>query len=119
MVSYSLYVDDKRIAYANTEPSTCQTRIQEVLDKLQRWTLETGFKFNTDKTEFMVFVRNKPKPENITLKLDGKSLKEVQTKKFLGLIFDSKLSWEVHIEYIKGKCLKAMNLLYMISRGNK
>ena len=119
MVSYSLYVDDKRIAYASTDPGTCQTLIQKVLDKLQIWTLKTGFKFNTDKTEWMVFYRNKQKPQNITLKLDGKTLKEVETKKFLGLIFDSKLTWEIHIEYIKGKCLKAMNLLYMISRGNK
>jgi ribonuclease HI/endonuclease/exonuclease/phosphatase family metal-dependent hydrolase len=119
MVSYSLYVDDKRIAYASTDPQRCQEKIQEVLDKLQRWTEVTGFKFNTDKTEWMIFVRNKQKPKNITLKLEGKLLKEVQTKKFLGLIFDSKLSWELHIDYIKGKCLKAMNILYIISRGNK
>ncbi|XP_066973192.1 uncharacterized protein [Macrobrachium rosenbergii] len=35
--------------------------------------------------------------------------------RFLGLIFDSKLTWIPNLKYIKTKCLKAMNLLKVLS----
>jgi hypothetical protein len=38
----------------------------------------------------------------------------VNETKFLGLIFDSKLSFKLHIAYLK-KCLKAMNLLRVVA----
>ena len=119
LVSYSLYVDDKRISFAHTDPSMCKRRIQRVLDKLQEWAIRTGFRFSTLKTEWMVFYRNTQEPAGIQFKLDGQVLKEVKTKKFLGLIFDRMLNWQDHIDYLKGKCLKAINLLSIISKGNK
>ena len=118
-VSYSIYVDDKRISFAGTSADFCRKRLQQVLDSLQRWALRTGFRFSTLKTEWMVFYRNIKEPRGIRFTLDGKPLKQVTSKKFLGLIFDRMLNWELHIEYLRGKCLKAMNILYMISRGNK
>jgi hypothetical protein len=39
----------------------------------------------------------------------------VNETKFLGLIFDSKLSFKSHIAYLKNKCLKAMNLLGVVA----
>ena len=119
LVSYSLYVDDKRISYAVTDPAEGKRRLQYVLDKLQNWSIRTGFRFSALKTEWMVFYRNIPKPTGIHFELDGKTLKQVETKKFLGLIFDRKLNWKDHIEYIKGKCLRTLNIIYMISRGNE
>ena len=34
---------------------------------------------------------------------------------FLGLIFDSKLTWNAHIAYIEEKCRKRLNLMRMVS----
>ena len=86
---------------------------------MQRWALRTGFRFSTSKTEWMVFYRNFKEPVGSRFELDGKTLKQVTSKKFLGLIFDRMLNWETHIEYIRGKCLRTMNILYTISRGNR
>jgi len=36
---------------------------------------------------------------------------------FLGLTFDSKLSWSAHIKYIEDKCKKRLNLMRSVS-GN-
>jgi hypothetical protein len=38
----------------------------------------------------------------------------VSETKFLGIVFDSKVSFKPHIDYFK-KCLKAMNLLCVVS----
>ena len=119
LVSSSVYVDDIRTSYANTNPIVCQTRMQIVLNNLQHWAENNGFKFNTEKTEWMFFYRNIREPKNISLTLYGKKLKQVQEKKFLGVILDRILNWKKHIEHIKTKSLREMNILYVISRGNK
>ena len=76
LVSYSLYVDDKRIAYAGTDPTICKKRLQDVLNALQRWAIKTGFRFSTIKTEWMIFYRNIKEPTGIEFTLGGKLLKK-------------------------------------------
>ena len=39
----------------------------------------------------------------------------VSETKFLGLVFDNKLSFKGHISLLKKKCLKAMNLLRVVA----
>jgi len=39
----------------------------------------------------------------------------VEKTKFLGLIFDCKLSFISHLHYLKEKCLKATNLLRVVA----
>ena len=49
------------------------------------------------------------------LYLYGSPIPVVEESKFLGKIFDRKLSFIPHIRYIKAKCLKALNLLKVLS----
>ena len=118
-VTYSLYVDDKRISFAAEDYAKAVDKIQKVLDDLFQWSLQTGFRFSVDKTVWMVFHRKKPIVEPIQFTMDGTVLKEVDEKKFLGLIFDPKLDWIKHIQYVRRKCLRDVNILSVISRGNK
>ena len=119
LVSSSIYVDDIRISYANTNPTVCKTRIQVVLNKLQEWATNNGFKFNTTKTEWMFFYRNIREPVNVNLTMYGKELKKVENKQFLGIILDRMLNWKPHIENLKAQCLRDINILYVISNKNK
>lgn len=116
-VTCSLYVDDKRISFATNDPRDGVRKIQSVLDKLFRWSLQTGFKFSVEKTEWMVFHRTR-ELLGIQFTLDGSILKEVESKKFLGMILDKGLRWVEHIAYVRGKALRATNILSVISRSN-
>ena len=49
------------------------------------------------------------------LTLDGDPIKVVEETKFLGLIFDTKLSFMPHIKYLKRGCLKALDILMVLS----
>ena len=117
LVNFSLYVDDKRISYADKSYQECRKRIQEVLIKMESWAAETGFRFSTDKTEWMIFYRNAPAPPPgaIRLTLNGVELKEVKMKMFLGLLLDRLLTFKDHFKYLRGKCFKAMNAIKVIS----
>ena len=52
---------------------------------------------------------------NPTLKLDDSEIPVVSQYKFLGIIFDQKLSFIPHIQYIKDKCNKTLKLLRIIA----
>jgi len=50
-----------------------------------------------------------------TLILYGTAFPVVQEVKFLGLIFDSELTFLPHLCYLKKKCMKALNLLHVLA----
>ena len=49
------------------------------------------------------------------LKLDGMEIPVVDQYKFLGVIFDRKLSFIPHINYLKAKCQQALQLLRVVA----
>ena len=45
------------------------------------------------------------------LKLDNDPIQFVKEAKFLGLIWDTKFTFEPHIKYLKARCQKSLNVL--------
>lgn len=116
----SLYVDDMRVSIASARLDGATRRMQICLNRLDRWTEKTGFRFSTSKTEVLVFHRQRglyedPNPE---LYLKGARLKVVPEKKFLGVIFDQKLTFIPHIKVLKARGLRALNILKIIVKNN-
>ena len=50
------------------------------------------------------------------LKLDNDPIQFVKEAKFLGLIWDTKLTFEPHIKYLKARCQKSLNIRKVLSR---
>ena len=57
------------------------------------------------------FCQLRKQHDDPVLHLYGSPIPVVEESKFLGLLFDRKLSFIPHIKYLKAKCLKALNLL--------
>ena len=51
-----------------------------------------------------------------TLTIYNSQIPVVSQTKFLGVIFDNKLNFKAHINYVHQKCEKAMNLLKVVSK---
>ena len=49
------------------------------------------------------------------LKWDNDRIQFVKEAKFLGLIWDTKRTFEPHIEYPKARCQKSLNILKVLS----
>ena len=49
------------------------------------------------------------------LKIDGKEIKMEKSARFLGVIFDSRLNWAEHINYLVEKCNKRLNCMRAIA----
>ena len=108
----SLFVDDCRISIraANLDKNTIK-ELQSILDNLQIWTTQTGFKFAEGKSEILIWTRKIGDPPQIDLKLDEKKLKVITEKKFLGIWFDWRMLWKTQIRHVKNKCSRALRLL--------
>ena len=56
------------------------------------------------KTNFVLFHSKRLKPyKSLNLKIDGVNIQEVSTVKYLGVTFDSNLTWKNHVNEV---CLK-------------
>ena len=111
----SLYVDDFCICYRSKSMATIERQLQQNLNKIENWATINGFKFSKSKTQCVHFCQLRKQHDDPVLHLYGSPIPVVEESKFLGILFDRKLSFIPHIKYLKAKCLKALNLLKVLS----
>ena len=114
-VECSLYVDDFVIMYKSPTIDAIQRKLQHTINRLEKWTLKNGFTISKNKTVVMHFCSDK-KCMDPVLKLDNDPIQFVKEAKFPGLIWDTKLTFEPHIKYLKARCQKSRNILKVLSR---
>ena len=117
-VECSLYVDDFVIMYRSITIDAIQRKLQHTINRLEKWTLENGFTISKNKTVAMHFCPD-IKCMDPVLKLDNDPIQFVKEAKFLGLIWDTKLTFEPHIKYLKARCQKSLNILKVPSRADQ
>ena len=114
-VECSLYVDDFVIMYQSPTIDATQRKLQHTINRLEECSLKNGFTISKNKTVAMHLCPDK-KCMDPGLKLDNNPIQFVKEAKFLGLIRDTKLTFEPHIKYLKARCQNSMNLLKVLSR---
>ena len=117
-VDCSLYVDDFLICYRSKNMNTIERQLQLNLNIIQKLATENGFKFSKSKTVCMHFCHLRKAHNDPILTLDGTPIPVVEENKFLGIVFDRKLSFIPHIKQLKAKCQKALNLLRVVANNN-
>ena len=114
----SLYVDDFCMCYRSSNMRTIERHLQQCINRIENWALKNGFKFSKSKTQCVHFCQLRKIHDDSELYLYGSLIPVVDDFKCLGLIFDRKLSFIPHIKNLKAKCLKALNLLKVLSHTN-
>ena len=109
-----LYVDDFQICYRSSNMSIIERQLQLCLNKLQQWATDNGFRFSKTKTLCMHICQKRGLHLDPQLFLDKSPIPVLEETKFLGVIFDRKLSFIPHLKYVKKKALKALNILNVI-----
>jgi hypothetical protein len=82
------------------------------LQKIENWTRENKMHFNENKSKVLLMTK-KTSGDNRTLNiyLNNKCLEQVSELKYLGIYFDSRFSFDRHVDYITGKCTSVINML--------
>src|SRR6218665_1360378 len=108
----SLYADDSYLWRSVRNLIFIFSELQKQINAISKWCNKWGFKINEDKTVAMIFTRKSvTKYSNLGIKINGRTLNIVNKVKFLGLIFDSRLTWKEHIQHLVSKSIAKINLL--------
>ena len=74
------------------------------MSKISAWAKDNKIRFNEQKLKVMLLTRRKRKEQKeIEIYLNNTLLPQVQSVKYLGIIFDRKLSFREHIHYMAEK----------------
>lgn len=110
-----LFVDDFTISVKGKTLAGIERQLQLCINDLQKWVMRNGFKLSTSKTECIHFHRKRCQVLEPDIYLAGQRLRVSNKVKFLGVIFDSKLSFLPHIKFLKQACQSGLNVLKVIS----
>ncbi len=87
-----LFADDVNITLQASNLKFAEKLLQICLNNLQEWTETNGLRFSSSKTKYIIF-SHKHNIQQLNLVLKNTPLQMVNEAKFLGLVFDKKLSW--------------------------
>ena len=108
-----LFCDDGMFWCKSVDLLEAEQKIQNTLDKLSVWSNHKGLKFSIQKSCYVIFTHKNTR--DLNLKLLNQNVPRVFKFKYLGVIFDHRLTWKPHILNIKEKCFKRLNVLKCVA----
>jgi len=113
--NWILFVDDLSIHLRSSNSQRAHPILQNAVNLTQDWLWPHGSRISSTKTNLLT-KNNRPPPSLPPLYLNGNAIPLVDMIKFLGRIFHLRHSWlPRNIRFIKARCLRALNVLKMLS----
>jgi hypothetical protein len=92
------YADDIVIIVQDKFAHTVRELMQEALNVVDKWTEKEGLNISLHKTAIVPFTNGRKMEGLRPLTLHGKQLQILGEVKYLGVILDSKLNWNQHLQ---------------------
>ena len=105
-----LFADDSNVFCIGKNIHEMISTMNEELIKITNWLNSNRLSLNVDKSNFIIFTRQKFKTYNSVV-INNKTLNRIFETKFLGVNIDFCLSWKTHISYVKNKISKGIGIL--------
>ena len=107
------YADDTTLICSGSTPDIVTTTVSIQLSYIQSWINRSRMKLNFTKSCVLWFsVKATRQPTYPPITVDNTILRVVTQQKYLGLVFDSQLSWCSHVS---GVCKKMSYYLYLLN----
>jgi hypothetical protein len=90
-------------------------KLQRGLNSMAAWYKRWNIKINEDKTRVINFSRRIRPPDSL-LTLNGRDIPFVNSVKYLGVIFDEKITRRLHIETIEAKAFRTFIRIFPIQK---
>ena len=84
-------------------------KLQGEVCRIQQWAQKWSFSISGPKYKFIIFSR-KRKVKDLSIKIDGNSIKTSPDVSFLGVTFNQGLTWSPHTKTVGARCAKGLHL---------
>ncbi|GBO21011.1 hypothetical protein AVEN_136294-1, partial [Araneus ventricosus] len=113
-VQKNLYVDDLHISCYARNMQLIERQLQTAINNIVEWSNKSGLTISAQKTIGIHFCKRPlhPVPE---LFLSGVPIRFQDNYKFLGIVFDKRLTFLPHIASLRKRCLRSLNILRTLS----
>ena len=115
LLKFIMFADDTNTFLSSPNYCNLFTTLNVELDHLSSWFKANKLSLNIKKTHYIIFGnKSKYKSANYSLKMDGITLEQVESTKFLGVKIDAKLNWKCHINDLILKISRNSAVIYKI-----
>jgi hypothetical protein len=85
---------------------------------MSAWCERLYIKINEDKTQAIYFYHQRKPPDSL-LTLNGRNIPFANSVKYLGVTFDKRMTWRLHIEKIEAKAFRTFIRLYFLFKSER
>jgi hypothetical protein len=117
-VNLALFVDDTCLYETDSKEGYVLRKIQRVLDSMAASCKHWNIKINEDKTRAIYFTRRN-RPSDSVLTLNGRNIPFVNNVKYVGVLFDKRMTWRLHIQIIEAKAFRIFNSIYSLLKSER
>ena len=108
-----LFADDLTMCFRGSNPQTLMETCTSEIENLVSWAINNRLSINYRKTFYMIFT-NKRNISIPSVIINGSIIYEKLEGKFLGVLLDNKLKFNMHIDFISKKVSKSIGILYRL-----
>jgi hypothetical protein len=101
-VNLGLFADDTCLYATERKEGYVLRKLQRGLNLIAAWCERWNININEDKSRALYF-SHPIRPPEFLLTLNGRKIPFVNNVKYLGVIFDNKITWRPHIDMIDAK----------------
>ena len=113
-INAKLFTDDTSVFSVVRVINTSAAHLNNDLRKISNWAFQWNMSFNPDpskQAQEVIFSHNYQKLSHPSIYFNYNPIESVSSQKDLGMILDTKLNFQEHIEYILTKVNKTIELL--------
>ena len=111
------YADDTAIIATDDSWKGVETKMNNYLKSTSVWLALNKLSLNVGKTTYITFGNYYDSvPSTINIQINNNELKRVESCRYLGLIFDYKMKWDKHIDYLISRTKYLIFIFYKLSK---
>jgi hypothetical protein len=117
-VNLALFADDACLYATDRKEGYVLRKIQHGLNCMTAWCERWNIKINEETTR-TIYSTHRNRPPDSPLTLNGRNIPFVNSVKYLGIIFDKRMTWRLHIEMTEAKAFRTFIRLYTLFKSER
>jgi hypothetical protein len=117
-LNLTTFADDTCLYTTERKEGYVWRKFQRGLDLVAAWCERWNIKINEDKTRAIYF-SHRTRPPDFLLTFNRSDIPFVNSVKYLGVTFDKRMTWKLHIGTIEAKVFRTFVKLYSLFKSGK